>query len=245
MPDSSYTEYRTPPEAPSPRAIKPIGMAAEVLGAREAYRLALAYRSLAKLPPGNNDPVILIPGWKAPQETMAPLRRFLRNRNYNAHYWGLGTNQGDPEADSERLAEKVAKQVQQSGRKVALVGWSLGGVIAREVGRNLPGSVAQVITYGTPVIGGPTFTPAARVYGEPECRRISNRIVELDEQRPIAVPITAIFTRKDRIVSWPACIDRSSPNITHYEVRSTHVSMGFDPDVWQLISKSLRRHSTG
>ncbi len=239
MKATNLRKYQAPPLAPSPRPINQFNFAYEFLGAREAYRLALAFRKLSKLPKGNEDPVILIPGWKASQQTMGPLLGFLRGRNFDAHHWGLGTNKGNPEVDSELLTEKVQSLTSDTGRKVALVGWSLGGVIARETARLAPSSVSQVITYGTPVVGGPTFTPAARVYGESECRRISERVTELDEKTPITVPITAIFTRRDKLVSWPACIDRVSPNVTHYEVTSTHVSMGFDPDVWQIIVESL------
>ncbi len=231
--------YSSPPEAPAPGQLKHFNLLYEALGAWDSYRLVFAARKLAKLPKGNNDPVILIPGWKAPQESMAPLRRFLLSKNLDARHWGLGTNHGNPEADSESLAETVAAEVARTGRRVALVGWSLGGVIARETARIAPGAVSQVITYGTPATGGPTFTPAARVYGKSECKRIARVQTRLDLQNPIMQPIAAIFTRRDKVVSWPACIDRASPHVTHYEVGSTHFSLGFDPDVWQIVVECL------
>jgi pimeloyl-ACP methyl ester carboxylesterase len=167
------------------------------------------------------------------------MRLFLKRRGCDARHWGLGTNQGDPERDSEILLETVTRFMREHGAPVALVGWSLGGVIAREVARAIPENVSQVITYGTPVIGGPTFTPAADSYGEDECRRIAGRVVELDRESPIRVPVSAIFSRRDGVVSWPACIDRSSPDVVHYEVDSTHLSMGFDPSVWSLVAHRL------
>ncbi len=231
--------YSIPPKAPEPEPLDQFNLFYETLGVWDAYRLVFAARKLARLSKGNDQPVILIPGWQAPQQTMAPLRQFLRSRNLDARHWGLGTNRGHPEADSELLARRVEAEVAGSGRPVALVGWSLGGVIARETARIVPDAVSQVITYGTPVIGGPTFTPAARMYGPAECRRIAELQRELDLQRPITRPITAIFTRRDKFVSWPACIDRTSPLVTHYEVGSTHVSLGFDPDVWWIIGERL------
>ena len=84
-------------------------------------------------------------------------------------------------------------------------------MIAREVARLIPDSVSQVITYGTPVVGGPTYTPAAGSYGDEECRRIAGKVVELDRESPIRVPVSAIFSRRDGVVSWPACIDRTCP----------------------------------
>ncbi len=237
---SSYPiVYSTPPRAPEPELLEQFNPLYEALGMWDAYRLLFAARKLARLPKGDNQPVMLIPGWQAPQQSMAPLRRFLRSRNLDARHWGLGINRGDPEADSEVMARRVADEVAGAGQRVALVGWSLGGVVARETARLVPDAVSQVITYGTPVIGGPTFTPAGRVYGSAECQRIAALQKELDRQRPITRPITAIFTRRDKLVSWPACIDRTSPRVTHYEVGSTHVSLGFDPDVWRIIGERL------
>jgi hypothetical protein len=112
-------------------------------------------------------------------------------------------------------------------------------VIARETARTVPHAVSRVITYGTPAIGGPTYTLGAQAFGRAESERIRTMITELDRQNPIPVPITAVFTRRDRVVSWPACIDRTSPDVEHVEVRSTHAGMGLDPDVWQLVASRL------
>ncbi len=99
---------------------------------------------------------------------MAPLRSYLRRLGHEARGWGLGVNTGYPERDSEILAGQVAAQHEQTGRKVALVGWSLGGVIARETARTVPHAVSRVITYGTPAIGGPTYTLGAQAFGPSE-----------------------------------------------------------------------------
>ena len=170
---------------------------------------------------------------------MAPLRRYLRWVGHDAQGWGLGVNTGNPERDTTILAEQVAALHGQTGRKVSLVGWSLGGVIARETARAVPHAVSRVITYGTPAIGGPTYTLGAGAFGPAESSRIQQLIAELDRDSPITVPITAIFTRRDRVVSWPACIDRASLDVEHVEVRSTHAGMGLDPDVWQVVATRL------
>jgi dienelactone hydrolase len=129
--------------------------------------------------------------------------------------------------------------VAEAARPVDLVGWSLGGTIARETARLVPQAVGQVVTYGTPVVGGPTHTLGASAYGRAECERISALIRQLDAESPIAVPMTAIFTRRDSVVSWGACIDHSSPVVHHVEVGSTHFSMGIDPDVWRVVAERL------
>lgn len=231
--------YDSAPEAPPPTRPRAIELVRELRGSRDALRLALASRELRRLPRLDGTAAILIPGWKAPEASMGPLRLFLRSRGCDARHWGLGTNQGDAEGYSELLARRVEALVRRRKAPVVMIGWSLGGVIAREVARAMPAAVSRVVTYGSPVIGGPTFTPAADAYGAEECARISELIVELNRDNPIAVPICAIFSRRDAVVSWPACIDRYSKQVTHYEVDSTHLSMGFDPDVWRLVAEQV------
>ncbi len=113
----------------------------------------------------------------------APLRAYLRRLGYDAHGWGFGTNLGDTSRDIDRLAERLLELVEETGSPASLVGWSLGGVIAREVARRHPAAVRRVITYGTPV-GGPTYTTVARAYSrgpDPDGHREARR---LDETNP-------------------------------------------------------------
>ena len=208
--------HDSPPLAPAPVRPAPRDLLSEAKGYRDVIRLAFSAPRLWKAPRVEGSAAMLIPGWKAPEASMAPLRLFLKRRGCDARHWGLGTNQGDPEADSEKLLDTVTEFARQHGSPVALIGWSLGGVIAREVAREIPEQVSQVITYGTPVVGGPTYTPAASSYGEQECQRIADKIVELDRDAPISVPVSAVFSRRDGVVSWPACIDRSNPGVVHY-----------------------------
>ncbi len=233
-------EYSHPPEAPPPQRMQYFDFWSEWRVPYDFLRLGLASPDLLRLPRGNQEPVILIPGWQAPEASMAPLRLFLRSRGYDAHHWGFGTNQGNPERDTERLAVKVSKLVRQKKTSVALIGWSLGGVIARETARLVSQEVSTVVTYGTPAIGGPTYTLGARSWGRQECERITQRVRELDERSPISIPIAAVFTRRDEVVSWPACIDRVSPRVKHFEVGSTHFSMGIDPAVWRVVVRQLQ-----
>jgi pimeloyl-ACP methyl ester carboxylesterase len=170
---------------------------------------------------------------------MAPLRAYLRWLGHDADHWGFGTNHGHPARDGGRLARRVRALAAERGRPVALVGWSLGGTVSRECAREAQEAVRHVVTYGTPAIGGPSYTIAASGYGRTSAEAIARRVEELDRVRPIAVPLTVIFTRRDRIVSWGACIDRASPNVRHVEVRSTHLSLGIDPDVWTTVARAL------
>lgn len=204
-----------------------------------AVRIAGAVPRLLAAPRGDGHVVVDIPGWKAPEISGAPVRAYLRALGYDARGWGFGTNTGDPRRDAERVARTVLGLAEEKGAPVSLVGWSLGGVIAREVARRHPDAVRRVITYGTPVVGGPRFTAVARAYG-PEASIAAGRVADrLNAASPIGVPLTVIFTRRDGIVSWEACIDRVSPCVEHVEVSSTHIGMGFDPDVWRIVADRL------
>ena len=112
-------------------------------------------------------------------------------------------------------------------------------MIAREVARRHPDAVRRVITYGTPVVGGPRFTAVARAYGPEVGGHAEPSPSGSTPQSPIQVPLTVVFTRRDGIVSWEACIDRFSPYVEHVEVSSTHLGMGVDPDVWGIVAGRL------
>jgi pimeloyl-ACP methyl ester carboxylesterase len=185
-------------------------------------------------PRGDGSPVIDLPGWRAPEESGAPIRAFLRRLGYQAEGWGLGANRAHPRESVDRLTRRVRELVREEGRPVALVGWSLGGVIAREVARNEPRLVRHVVTYG-----GPMHTVAARLYGPDELMEIAQIADRINARKPIEVPITAIFSRRDGVVAWQACIDRVSPHVEHFEVSSPHLGLGIDPDVWRIVAKRI------
>jgi pimeloyl-ACP methyl ester carboxylesterase len=238
---SSYRVYAQPPEAPAPARMGFPNLFGEWRIARESLRLSLALPRFALMPGGQGQPVVLVPGFKAPEASMQPLRGLLRAKGYNAVHWGEGTNQGDVEFYLERMKLRLNSLSLEYDSPVAVIGWSLGGVIARELARDCPALVSTVVTYGSPVIGGPVHTAAARAYTEDERERIESLTRERSRETPISTPLAVIFSRRDSIVSWPACIDRSSLQATHYEVTSTHFSMGIDPAVWQIVLERLAK----
>ena len=206
-----------------------------------AVRLVGAVPRLSAAPRGDGHLVVDIPGWRAPELSGAPLRRYLRHLGYDARGWGFGTNTGDPRRDVERLSASVLDLVEASGSPASLVGWSLGGVIAREVARRHPEAVRRVITYGTPVAGGAAYTSIGRAYGrgtavDADAQRVARR---LDARSPIQVPLTVMFSKRDGVVAWQACIDHATPGAEHVEVSSSHIGMGVDPDVWAVVAERL------
>ena len=136
--------------------------------------------------------------------------------------------------------QKIAQRAAQLDNQIILLGWSLGGYIAREVARDLPKQVAHVITLGAPVIGGPKYTAAARYFNRKgfDLDWIENES-EKRNIKPIQQGITAIYSKSDAIVDWRAAIDKISPNVEHVEVSTPHLGMGFSPKVWDAVLTAL------
>lgn len=239
-PAPTHRPRRPPPTDDRPQGPPdPLAFRGELRTLVQPLRLLGRTPWLLRAPRGDGGVVLDIPGWRAPEASMAPLRTFLRRLGHDARPWGFGTNVGHPERDADRLLPVVRRAADTSGRPVALVGWSLGGVVAREVARRAPALVSAVVTYGTPVIGGPAHTLGARSWGKAEVDRIEALQADLDRTDPILVPVTAIFTRNDHVVNWLACLDHASPDVHHVEARSTHLGLGLDPDVWLAVAEAL------
>ena len=140
------------------------------------------------------------------------------------------------------MRPRLAKLHERSGQRVVLAGWSLGGLMARELARAEPERVSRVITFGTPVVGGPKYTALAATY---EARGMDLDDVErrLAERAVLAehIAITSIYSRFDGVVSWPACIDRVNPQAENVEVIATHLGLGINHDVWRIIAERLAR----
>ncbi len=223
------------PEAPSIFAA-----AREGLSGLELARLMAASPALALQPRGKGEPVIVLPGFGASNISTVPLRRYLTWLNYEVHGWDLGRNTGNVREFLPQVADQVRQIYARSGCPVNIVGWSLGGVIAREVAREHPEIVRQVITMGSPVVGGAKYTSMGRLYEQ--------RGVDLDkmeasiaarESKPISVPVTSIYSKNDGVVGWKASIDKHNPQVEHLEVRTTHLGLGISPDVFKIIAHKL------
>ena len=214
----------------------------ELTAPAQAYRLAVARRRLRSAPPEPvpGSLVIDVPGWGAPESLTSPLRGYLRSLGHDAQGWGFGRNRGDVRGDVRRLEKHVVAQAAEHG-PVSLVGWSLGGVIVREVARRRPDTVSQVVTFGSPIVGGTAHTVGARMSGHPASTQLEAYVERRDRQLPITVPVTVILSRRDGVVSWLSCLDHHSPRAEHVEVRSTHLGMVLDPDVWLTIAERLAR----
>ena len=212
----------------------------EAAGLLELPRLLFHGRRLAAAPRGNGAPVLVLPGYGTTDASTAPLRAYLRWLGWSVHGWGLGRNGGDAHELRRRIVPIVERLAEASGQRVRLVGWSLGGYLAREVARDLPDLAECVITLGSPVIGGPKYTAAAHAY-----RRRGHDLDAIEAavaarcEVPLAVPVTAIYSRTDGVVLWQACLDETSHGVEHVEVATTHIGLGFAAEVWEVIASRL------
>src|SRR3954453_16764376 len=135
---------------------------------------------LALAPMGDGHPVLVLPGLVASDDSTRPLRAFLRSRGYFVKGWGQGRNLGLRDGVQNAMQDLVHELSDTSGRKVSLVGWSLGGVYARQLAKLMPDRVRSVITLGSPFAGDPKSTNAWRVYEmasgrEPAPRALGSR----------------------------------------------------------------------
>ncbi len=186
---------------------------------------------LGRLEHGDGHGVLLLPGFMASDLSTRPLRRFLRDLGYSAHRWTLGRNLGPQEDLEQRMAERLAELFDRHGRRVSLVGWSLGGVYARVLANRRPDQVRCVISLGSPINGDAQSTNSARLFELVTRERIENispeRLAEVQKTPP--VPTTSVFSRTDGVTAWQASIEAEGPQAESVEVPGSHLGLGFNP----------------
>jgi pimeloyl-ACP methyl ester carboxylesterase len=228
-----------PPDTPAPRVPAPASVFRELLGWQEIPLFAARLPALLGAPRGARA-VLVLPGFGAGDASTWLLRRYLAWLGHDVRGWGLGTNDGDVPRLLARVLGLVADLAASHGGPIDLVGWSLGGYVAREAARDRPDLVRRVVTMGSPVVGGPKYTAVGRRYlAAGYDLDAIEAAVEARGAVPIRVPITAIFSRADGIVAWEACIDRRSPDVEHVEVAATHLGLGFSAEVLALVARRL------
>jgi pimeloyl-ACP methyl ester carboxylesterase len=200
----------------------------------------------AALPRGDGHPVVIFPGLAANHYSTGPLLRLCRQLGYAAFDWGRGFNTG-PRGDVDRWLDGLAQHVDSldasRNRSMSLIGWSLGGIYAREVAKKLPGRVRQVITVGTPFAGTAAHTHAAWIY-----RMVNGRSPRFDDtlmarlRTPPDVPTTSVFSRSDGVVAWQACLQGAGARRAEdIEVTSSHCGLGWNAQVFSIIADRLRQ----
>jgi hypothetical protein len=192
---------------------------------------------------GDGHPVVVYPGLGAGSMTTAQLRQHLARCNFDVHDWALGVNTG-PEGAFDawlpNLVERVRTLREQHGRTVSLVGWSLGGIYAREVAKCCPESVRQVVTLGTPFGALASANHAGTIFrllGGDTSQLTPDLQARLRERPP--VPTTSIYSESDGVVCWRGCLERKGRMVENVAVQASHLGMPTHPDVLRIVADRL------
>lgn len=224
------------PIAPPPRSM----LLLEGRALLELAALLSAYPFLRRAPRGDGHPVLVFPGFMASDFSTRALRRFLRDLGYAVHGWRLGRNRGPSPELAAGMVARLRDIRGRYGRPVSLVGWSLGGIYARELARRSVADVRQVITLASPfrdveATNVPRFLRAVArqrpLPDEADYRRILHA--------PLPMPTTAIYSRSDGIAAWQSCRLDEGPTSQNIEVASSHLGIGHHPVALLTIADRL------
>lgn len=224
------------PTPPSPLLLMLEGRALAEYGA-----LLLSWPLLNVLPRGDGHAVWVLPGFGASDLSTQPLRRALARLGYNVQAWELGRNLGMDRALRRAMDARFERLHREHGR-LSLVGWSLGGVYARELARSAPGRVRRVITLGSPINHHPRANNADRLY-----RWLNGGDTGVDwegfhrRRVPPPVPCTAIYSKSDGIVAWRSAMEDEAPNTENVEVGGSHLGLGVNVLALRAIAARLAR----
>ena len=240
-PETAGPRQSGPPPASAPSA--GLFLTEPVRGLVDLTALLVAAPWLATAPRGDGHGVLVLPGLLASDTSTLPLRAYLGWLGYDVRGWDLGRNRGPTEEVLAGLPRALLTHARRTGRPVSLVGWSLGGVYARELARRSARRVRQVITLGSPfALTDPRRQ--SRVHGP--YQRLSHlhadgaRLPTYEQRaRPIGVPSTSVYSRLDGIVSWQACVEPETERHQNVEVRCSHIGFGVDPATLWLIADRL------
>ncbi|QUS41672.1 alpha/beta hydrolase [Tardiphaga alba] len=226
------------------RALPPPSKALMFLEGRAIHEFGAFLGALPLLnlaPRGDGHPVLVLPGLVASDTSTGALRTFLKGRGYAVSGWKQGRNLGLRDGVQDSMVELLTQMHETHGRKVSLVGWSLGGLYARQLAKMMPEKVRSVITLGSPFAGHPKSTNAWRVYEFASGKRAE----DTDEHfggalaSPPPVPTTAIFSRTDGVCAWQSCVEKQGVQAESIEVESSHCGMGHHPAVVYAVAERL------
>lgn len=234
------------PAGPEPAEgrLRPPGLGLLLAEARAVFELnasVLLSPLLMRAPRGDGHPVLALPGFLASDLSMMPLRRYLAELGYDAHAWRMGRNIGGVSRLSGALLDRLGSIHAEAGRKVSLVGWSLGGVYARHLALEAPDKVRYVVTLGSPFADDIRATNATSLYEALSGENIDEQS-ELREAiaGELPVPATSIYSKSDGMVNWRTSVLRASASAENIEVRfASHVGLAVNPAALWAVADRL------
>lgn len=208
--------------------------------------LSWSWPLLRTMPKGDGHTVMVLPGFLASDESTRLLRVYLQRMGYDARGWGLGRNSGRFDIMAKRLPEAFLELAEETGKKITLVGQSLGGVFSRELARLYPDQVRQVISLGSPIqltkmdavaeIVSQVFEQSTGMTPE----EMRDALEYFDESASPPVPMTAIYSKGDGIVHWSGCLEEHEDHQTqNIRVCGAHCGMGFNAAIYHIIADRL------
>lgn len=209
----------------------------------EAGAFAASSPFLRLLGRGDNHPVLVLPGFTAGDSSTVALRWTIRSQGYWSHGWNLGVNIGPTDRIFDGIHARLAQLHERHNKPVSIVGWSLGGIYARELARNNPAAVRQVITLGSPfrltLVDRSSISALVDRLTPTWSDEVLRLAMDEADKPPLSIPSTAIYSRTDGVVRWHACIDTVSEHHENIEVRGSHSGLGFNPAVHYAVSDRL------
>jgi esterase/lipase len=224
-----------------------------LLEGRGLLEMALLPASLPLLmeaPQGDGHPVLLVPGFMASESSMIALKLFLQNKGYDVHMWGLGRNVGFRSKHANALPQKIRYLHHITGRKVSLVGWSLGGVFSMYSAQSTVDCVRCIITLGSPVSVDATGSQSPNAV-KALYRLVSHRLgasahtmqpkaKAMRESRRLAIPTSCLYSLSDGVVPpQEATIDGDPALHENIQVPGSHIGLGFNGIVLSIVADRL------
>ena len=207
------------------------------------YSLSLPYRKLLRhVKAGDSHPVLVVPGFMTTDTSTVALRDFIEQLGYTPYGWEQGRNYAAVEL-IDVLAQRLEDIYKEHGQKVSLIGWSMGGIYARQIAKRYPEYVRQIITLGSPFAGITEPNNVSWIYNLLTWSRIENVDPWLisDLPKPAPVPTTAVYSKQDGIVPWKVCreqvVDEWHQNV---QVRGSHLGLGVNPAVMAIVADRLQ-----
>ena len=220
-------------------------MALEARSFFEAGSFAMSYPLLQTAEKGDGHPVMVMPGFLASDFSTKLLRTFLKGRGYKAYGWKLGRNMGKqshPETGcGPEIIARFEEIYRKHGEKVSIIGWSLGGVYARELAKLRPEMSRQVITLGSPFNGSFKANHASKLFQKTSGYKLKDMCKDLRKNMKIAppVPTTSIYSKTDGVTAWECCLEIQDATTQNIEVSSSHCGLGYHPFVMWVIADRL------
>lgn len=208
----------------------------------ELFGFAASLPTLSALAPrGDGQPVLVLPGLTANDASTVAMRRFLKSKGYPTSGWEMGLNLGPRPGVEQGLIDLVNSLADKHERTVSIIGWSLGGIYARQLGKMLPKQIRQVISLGSPFGGSPRATNAWRVYemASGQSSHEGENHMGGAISAPPPVPTTAIYSKTDGVCAWQNCIEKQSDIAENIEVKGSHCGLGHHPAVVYAVADRL------